>query len=123
MLIPKLLPLVCLLQLFRAAAGFCSTAATPAALRGAALARRCEHVQCGLLDGLKKAAADFDEAAWDMFQGRKERIWSPDRRPLDQRGAFDFSTSTLSWGQSGNEITAEVAETLRLIAETKAVWI
>ena len=110
---------LCLLQLLRATAGYSGAAVRPVTIDSAALARRSVPVECSLLDGLKKAAADFDEAAWDMFQGRKERIWSPDRRPLDERGRFDFTKSTLSWGQSGNEITEEVAETLRIIAETK----
>ena len=110
---------LCLLQLLRATAGYSGAAVRPVTIDSAALARRSVPVECSLLEGLKKAAADFDEAAWDMFQGRKERIWSPDRRPLDERGRFDFTKSTLSWGQSGNEITEEVAETLRIIAETK----
>jgi hypothetical protein len=77
-------------------------------------------------DLLKKA----DEAVWDVFQGRKERIWSPDRRPADQRGPFDFSQSTLSWGREGcaiddedpvkgcGQISEEVAASLRAVAET-----
>jgi len=83
--------------------------------------------RCGFLDGFMKAA---DDAVWDAFQGRKERKWSPDRRPADQRGRFDFSASSLSWGREGcdidsedpskgcAEISAEVAETLRAVAET-----
>eukprot|EP00968_Pinguiococcus_pyrenoidosus_P002002 scaffold106_cov246-Pinguiococcus_pyrenoidosus.AAC.14 len=40
----------------------------------------------------------LDETTWDLFQGRKERIWAPDRRPEDERGPFDKSKSSLSWG-------------------------
>mmetsp|Transcript_6786 Transcript_6786/g.19649 ORF Transcript_6786/g.19649 Transcript_6786/m.19649 type:complete len:330 (-) Transcript_6786:144-1133(-) len=40
----------------------------------------------------------FDETVWDLFQGRKEKIWAPDRRPEDERGPYDKSKSTLSWG-------------------------
>jgi hypothetical protein len=60
----------------------------------------CRHPPslAGLFDNFMKKA---DEAVWDAFQGRKERIWSPDRRPADQRGPYDFSQSTLSWGREG----------------------
>ena len=93
-------------------------------------ARRCAPCTAGFFDSLKKAADEFDEAVWDAFQGRKERIWSPDRRPPDQRGPFDFSASTLSWGREGCEIDSDnpvkgcaeisddVARTLLALAET-----
>mmetsp|Transcript_14915 Transcript_14915/g.25884 ORF Transcript_14915/g.25884 Transcript_14915/m.25884 type:complete len:336 (-) Transcript_14915:1130-2137(-) len=50
----------------------------------------------------------FDNAAWDLFQGRKERIWSPDIRPKDQRGVFNPEASTLSWGRRDPFATGEV---------------
>ena len=90
---------------------------------------RAPPPSASFFDSLKKAAGDFDEAVWDAFQGRKERIWSPDRRPPDQRGPFDFSQSTLSWGREGcdidsenpvkgcAEITDEVAASLLALAE------
>eukprot|EP00967_Tisochrysis_lutea_P138604 scaffold250533_cov36-Tisochrysis_lutea.AAC.1 len=87
---------------------------------------------CGFFDDIMKKA---DEAVWDAFQGRKERIWSPDRRPEDQRGPFDFSRSTLSWGREGcdidsddpvkgcAQISEEVAASLRAIAETPSDYV
>jgi hypothetical protein len=45
--------------------------------------------------GLRHAADDY---MWDMLIGRKERQWSPDRRPLEERGRYDRSRSSLSWG-------------------------
>lgn len=75
----------------------------------------------GLMAGLTKFMADLDEAVWDGFQGRKERIWSPDRRPKDmQNRAFDFASSSLSWGCNGQTMTDEVAATLRAVVETPA---
>jgi len=41
----------------------------------------------------------FEESAWDLFQGKKEKKWSPDRRPENERGFFDVSKSTLCWGR------------------------
>ena len=42
----------------------------------------------------------FDDEVWDLFQGAKERKWSPDRRPKGEQGksAGPSPASKLSWG-------------------------
>lgn len=41
----------------------------------------------------------FDDACWEMFQGKKEKKWSVDQRPEEERGVFDITKTNLSWGR------------------------
>ncbi|CAM9276643.1 unnamed protein product [Heterosigma akashiwo] len=41
----------------------------------------------------------LDDALWDFIYGAREKQWNPDRRPEGERGAFDRTASTLSWGR------------------------
>lgn len=45
-------------------------------------------------------SGDFEEGLWNFAQGRKERKWSPDRRPAAEQGvrAGPGPNSRLSWG-------------------------
>ncbi|GMH66831.1 hypothetical protein TrLO_g12762 [Triparma laevis f. longispina] len=51
-------------------------------------------------ESLKKAQKAFDDEVWDLFQGAKERKWSPDRRPENMKGtrAGPGEESELMWG-------------------------
>lgn len=53
--------------------------------------RRIKHSlrisrQAGFWDSVADFQKKIDEEAWDFFIGRKERQWSPDRRPIEERG-------------------------------------
>lgn len=68
----------------------------------------------------------IDDEAWDFLYGRKERQWSPDRRPKDERGvrAGPGPDSMLSWGGAENiEMYEEAAATRArdLVALTETV--
>lgn len=53
-----------------------------------------------VFDSIKKAQKAFDDEVWDLFQGAKERKWSPDRRPENMKGtrAGPSAESQLTWG-------------------------
>jgi hypothetical protein len=61
----------------------------------------------------------LDAEVWDMFYGKKERQWNPDRRPVELRGRYDKSRSQLSWG-SPNELTEAMMQELHAEAECAA---
>lgn len=67
-----------------------------------------------------------DDEVWDFVYGRKERQWSPDRRPDGERGirAGPGPDSRLSWGGAENmEMYEEAASTQAqdLVALTESV--
>jgi len=63
----------------------------------------------------------FDDAAWDLFQGAKERKWSPDRRPEALRGMFDIASTSLSWNRWDpfHPETGELSEQRQALSETE----
>ena len=54
----------------------------------------------GFFSKVKKLQKAFDDEVWDLFQGAKERKWSPDRRPEGSKGerAGPGPDTVLSWG-------------------------
>jgi hypothetical protein len=61
----------------------------------------------------------LDAEVWDMFYGKKERQWNPDRRPVELRGRYDKAASKLSWG-TPNELTEAMMQELQAETELAA---
>jgi hypothetical protein len=62
--------------------------------------RSMELHATSFFDKVKQMQKAFDDEVWDLFQGAKERKWSPDRRPEANKGerAGPSPDTVLSWG-------------------------
>mmetsp|Transcript_9384 Transcript_9384/g.18766 ORF Transcript_9384/g.18766 Transcript_9384/m.18766 type:complete len:314 (+) Transcript_9384:16-957(+) len=78
----------------------------------------------GFFVKVKEMQKAFDDEVWDLFQGAKERKWSPDRRPKSEQGmsAGPGPDSQLSWGGAESlevyeRMVGEIGEDKQSIAD------
>ncbi|KAA8491619.1 hypothetical protein FVE85_9666 [Porphyridium purpureum] len=69
-------------------------------------------VRMGMMDDFKNFWKNFNESLDYAVVGRREAMWSPDRRPEDQR-VYDISKTKLSWGNKAERMST-AAEQARL---------